>query len=691
MTTKEFQIQLNGGLDTRSADGACVSGWFRLLLNIDGSEPFQMCCLGGWQRRMADAQCVNNQDLHDQMVETGTYQLPYSYTTPGYSIFIGTAYYDIPIYQNFPEVTTEECLGLYYLNRNCREAITFIKSVTSVSGARRLLAGTHSRLYASDDAGGNWRIIADGLGGECSPDNLCTCSSIRMSGATLGNYTILTNNTDEVLVWQFDIGPAGCYGWSADYVQELRELNLVRASGVTVFQGITILWDVTMDNQDYPNRMLWSDYNAPLSWIPGGESIAGFLDLALGERIIICIPMGGRLRVITNQAVYMGQAVQDERVLVFTEVYRLQGGVTSSLPAFRNGIAICGSFQIWVGQDDIYAMEEYDTSPQIVDWLHRASGVIFKGISENWVNSSTVRSYAPVNRKACDQVIARWSGRRQCVIVSWPTGTSVCPDLSLFIWPETHKASIVDYGFTDVVEHQNSPAISWRDYMGQIGICNPVDFLLPKEGESCPVEFTPREFSGLWNATEDTSLPRDPNSWSAVFCGVCMSDLCKSCEADTSLVLASASDKTLKEFTPSQYFREELVSQTDEPFPEPNLGEYVQNSYPVMIQADAEQREGPSEKTFRAMLVAYTAADATVPPVLVGSAGGGWTPGCLDWEVAEGVTMQCGVNTPTQRGGVPAKFSFMTTGSWLAWRITTTSADFCAINLSYRMETGSCW
>lgn len=691
MTTKEYSVQLNGGLDTRSADGACGSGWFRLLWNVDGGEQFQMCCLGGWQRRLAGASCVNNQDLHDQMVETGTYGLPYTITRDGYSLFIGTAYYEIPIYQNFPSLSTEECAGLYYLDRSCREAITFAKSVTSVSGSRRLLAGTHSRLYASDDAGGNWRVIADGLGGSCSPENLCTCSDIRMMGATLGNYTLLTNNTDEVLFWQFDVGPAGCYGWSADYVQELRELNVSRAAGVTIFQGIAILWDIRMDNAEYPNRMLWSDYNAPLSWIPGGESIAGFLDLALGERILTCIPMGGRLRVITNQAIYMGQVVQDERVLVFTEVYRLQGGITSNLPAFRNAIANCGNFQVWVGQDDLYLMSEYDTSPQTFDWLHRAGGAIFRGVPEHWVKNSAVSSYLPVNRRACNQVIARWSGAQKCVIISWPTGTSICPDLSLFIWPETHKASLVDYGFTEAVEHQNSSAVSWRDYMAQIGLCDPTDFLMPKEGESCPVEFVPREFSGLWNATEDTSQPMDPNSWAAVFCGVCMADLCKQCEADISLVLASASDKTLKEFTPGQYYREELVGQTDEPFPEPNLGEYVQNSYPVLIQADAAQQEGPSEKLFRAMLVAYTVADATVPPVLVGAVGGGWTPGCLEWEVSEGIPMECGVLDGVKRGGVPAKFSFMTTGSWLAWRLTTSSADFCAINLSYRLETGVCW
>jgi hypothetical protein len=688
---KEYSLALNGGLDTRSADGACGQGFFRMLLNVSGAEVFQMCSLGGWQRRGYTNACQNNSDLHDQQVESQVYSLPYDYTVDAYSVQIGTAYYQIPIYQSFPETTTELCDGTYYLGRTCREAVTFLKSVTSVTGSRRLLAGTHSRLYASDDAGGNWRIIADGLGGDCSPSNLCGCSSIRLQSATLGNFTILTNGVDEVLQWQFDTGPAGCYVWSADYVQELRELNVTRAAGVIESGGIVTLFDVRMDNQDFPNRMLWSDYNAPTSWIPGGESIAGFQDLALGEKIIAIIPIGGRDRVYTNQAIYNRQLVADERTYVFTEIYRLKGGVTSNLPAFRNGIANCGDFHVWVSQDDIYMMADYDTKPQLSDWMHRAGGVIFNGIRSQWVKGTEIPARSGVNRRACDQLIARWSGREKCVIISWPTGSNVCPDLSLFLWPDTTKASVVDYGFTEAVEHQPDTALSWRDYFGLIGLCDPAEYLLEKEGASCPTAFVPVEYVGLWNATEDTTLPMDPNSVAAVFCDVCMTDLCKQCDADTTLVLASASDKTLKEFTPDQFVREELTDQVNAAFPEASLGVYELRPYSVLLQTDASQPEGPAERTFRAGLVGYSVDDSTSPPILYMHSGGGWTPGCLEWEIADGVAMECGANTPTTRGGQPAKYSFMTSGAWLAFRLVTEANAFCLINIAYRIEGSRCW
>ena len=691
MQYEDVTLQLNGGLDTRSADGSCGNQWFRLLLNVDGSEPFTLCCLGGWQRRMYSSDCQNNQDLHDQMTEAQFYSEEYSTTYAGYTAQVGVAFPDIPIYQDFPAVTQELCRGLYYLNNTCREHLTWAKSVTSTSGSRRLMVGTHSRIYVSDDRGGNWRIIADGLGGACSSSSKCDCSPIRLTGASLGNYTVMTNGVDEVLYWLFDSGPAGCYSWSADYVPELRQLNLTRAAGVVEFQGLLFLWDVRMDNLDFPGRILWSDFNAPLSWIPGGESIAGFNDFSAGEKIIAAVPISGRLRVYTNQAIYDGTIVQDSRVVAFTERYRLKGGTTSNLPAFRNGIANCGDFHIYVGQDDIFRMAEYDTAPVAMDWLHRASGVIFQGLPERWLcGTENSEARSRINRSACDSLIARWSGRYKCVIISWPTGTSRCPDTSLWLWPDTFKATVVDYGFTEVVEHQPDDGESWRDFFGRMGVCDPAADLVDKEGQTCPQTFVEVEYTGLWNATEDTSLPMDPNSVAALFCDLCMDDLCRLCESDTALVLASASDKTLKEYTQDQYVREELVETTDRDFPESDLGVYQEQGYRMLIQGDSEQRFGPTEKLFRNINVGWSLGDSTDRPTLCASVGGGYSSSCLQWE-KQGMMLECGDPGGRRRAGKPTTFGFYTEGVWLAWRLSIPASPFCGNLLTLRFETGGCW
>lgn len=652
-----YSWQLSGGLDTRSAPGAAGAGYFSFLQSVDGAEINQTCALGGWRRRGYSASCANNRDLHDQMLGGQTYGLDYG--TYGY------------------------CYDGYMLGNNCRESITFLRSITGVDTTRRLMAGTRTRLYVSDDQGGNWRILADGLSSGCEAD--CDCSPFRFSAGTLGNITVLANGVDEVLYWQFDTGPEGCYGWSADYVQELRDLNVTYVAGVVEFGGFMIAWGPRMDNEDIPYRFLWSDYNAPLSWIPGGESIAGFQDLALGETIIAWMPIGvGQSRIYTNRAIYAARVVSDDRTFEVLPLYELRAG-GPSLPQFQHQICSKGGTHYYLGEDELYELAEYDKEPRPSDWLHRASGMIFRGATDLMGNA-----IPSINQNAFDRAVVRYSTVRRMVIVSWPSGISICPDRSLFLWPETTKATYVDYGFNDLEEHQDNQQMSWRDYMGLLGICDPADSLLEKEGVSCPTEFTPVVYDGLWNATEDTSLPMSPDSWSARFCGICMADLCSASKVQTKLLMVSASDKTIKEFTPDSFVREELIELGEADFPEIAEATYEVYQYTVGIQAAAEKREGAKEKTFRHILAGYSSAESDSPPMLYASTGAGWTPGCLNWEEARPIAMECGDAVPNRRPGKPAKFNFWNSGVWTAWQMWALSHQFCIISIDYQLEEKTC-
>ena len=81
---KDILIEpLAGGLDLKSQSGAVAFGNWRLILNMDGSKTESWCRLNGWKRYGWDQECVNNLDLHDQMVDgSGFYSAPYDYTTP---------------------------------------------------------------------------------------------------------------------------------------------------------------------------------------------------------------------------------------------------------------------------------------------------------------------------------------------------------------------------------------------------------------------------------------------------------------------------------------------------------------------------------------------------------------------------------------------------------------------------------
>src|SRR5574343_644636 len=205
--TKVYRQEvLAGGMDTRNPDGNVSPDSYRLLVNIDGSDARRICRLPGWVRYGKDNACYKNRDLHDQMIGAQTYQE--SATTAGTTYCTGG------------ELTRVS---------QCSESITLLQSVSSPTGARRLLAGTKSRLYVNDDHSGNWRIIGDGFGGCFQDDEDCICAPTRFKAATLGVETVFTNNVDPVLVWQFDSEIQGCDQRAAQYMVELLQMGIETA------------------------------------------------------------------------------------------------------------------------------------------------------------------------------------------------------------------------------------------------------------------------------------------------------------------------------------------------------------------------------------------------------------------------------------------------------------------------------
>jgi hypothetical protein len=183
----------------------------------------------------------------------------------------------------------------------------------------------------------------------------------------------------------------------------------------------------------------------------------------------------------------------------------------------------------------------------------------------------------------------------------------------------------------------------------------------------------------------------DPNSVAAVFCDMCIDDLCRICESDTALVLASASDKTLKEYTSSQFYREELVESSDRSFPDADIGQYQQERYKVMIQPDCQNPGGPVTKIFRSLHVAYSLGEATEYPTLCASVGAGFSPSCLEWEKARGMRLACGEPAGRRRAGEPATFNFFSEGIWLTWRLEMDSTEMCGVSISTKVDHGGCW
>lgn len=623
------------------------------------------------------------------------YYLAYDYAYTGYTIAGYTAGDPIPVYNTFPSDDTTLCYPeLYYLQSVCREAITALFPVNSVGGRRRLIAATRSRIYVNDDKNGNWRILADGLGGGCERDDDCTCSPKRFKIAALGNTVLFTNGIDPVLSWEFDDAPGGVFFWSADYVAQLRQLDIDTADVVQAWNGFAFIANVTENGDRFASRVYWSDYNSPTSWIPGGESLAGFHDFGNGETVLAMEPIGGRLRVFTDKSIYDCILVRDpEQVFSFQEIYR-----GPNVLRFRHAMVNTGDALVYLSSDSIFVMSEYDRTPQRIEWIHRASGVIYEGVRQEWVQDfAGLAAFDPINRDQCDQAVGGWDAMRQAIWFSWPTGNNVCPNMSLVLWPRYQKSSIVDHGFTAFTNYQSDFRISIRDWMADSSFCQAIDLILDKEGLPYQLGGT-SAYEYLCNSYESPAYPCDPDSAIASQCGVCLFDLCLSCDSDIKFLMASAADKTISEFTPDQHIRVRFASQTTPVFPETGVATYTDAGYYSLMQGDPYEFKTPVEKRLSAAAVSFVSGIQTTPNLLNFSASYGAQPECQSWHESDFVDLSClGSDfdeATNERPGEVPRFAFHSQGTYLGWRMwvdgTGGSACFNTITFNIRRAAG-CW
>src|SRR6185295_17518949 len=136
----------------------------------------------------------------------------------------------VGIYDPVFGYTSDYCGDVPLLRSGCREAITYLAEFRSPRNFRKLLPGTKSRLYALNERTGNWRILADGLGGTVDPALDCAgCSQRRFLSAQLDSIMVFTNEFDPPLYWYFDDSAqpgdgSNCDLWSARPIPDLQDL-----------------------------------------------------------------------------------------------------------------------------------------------------------------------------------------------------------------------------------------------------------------------------------------------------------------------------------------------------------------------------------------------------------------------------------------------------------------------------------
>ena len=587
--------------------------------------------------------------------------------------------------------TYDYCGSVPLLRGGCREAITYLAEFRSPRNFRKLVAGTKSRLYALNEPTGNWRILADGLGGFVDPALDCeNCSQRRFLSAQLDSILVLTNGFDPVLFWFFDdtVVPgdgSNCDLWSARPIPDLEDLNVTKAGCVCEFKGFMFLADVEQDGAYFPHRVIWSDFKNAISFIPTTDSLAGSQDIGSGERILRMEVLGDYIYIYSDMAIHRGSLVSTGETFNFEQIYRGQDALK-----YKFSLVNTGTEHFYLAADKLMVMTLSDANPLEIPWMRATSKLIFEGIDQ------FETAYGILNNDQCDLVTGGYNAILKELWFSWPTDDNLCPNVSVVfnLTRGQEAADLVDHGFTAFCVYESDRLPTVGDWLVQMGVCDR-DEMPPsiKEGDPAtdPITVIAAPAS-IYNATEDPDLPPDPNSLCAALANKFQEDFCAGCVGMKRFVMASAIDYCLKEYADGLYYREMLEN-----------GLYVQRAYVTVLESGVEDLRIDGEKACREVKVTYRAEPQTTPSLLYGYIGFAAEPNCPTFKLMrnvqpdgttdEGIELRCLSNfdqaqhqANLTRPGSDAAWFTAVRGRYLAYRLvirgTGGGACFSGVGLS---------
>lgn len=406
---------LTGLLDLRSLPHEVSAGSFRWIENMGVTAKGKRCRRPGFEKLFSEESPYNNQDLHDQLAGD-------------------------------------------------RQPITLLFESRSTTGVSRLVAATQNRIYAINNGTGNWRILSDELGGQSE----VTCTGRRWHVAQVEDVLVFTNGSDEPVYWVFDGPPTYANDQSVTTIDDLQELNVTSAQVVISWKGLMMLANVVADGVKVPHRIMWSDFRKPLSFLPdANSSLAGYHDLGYGEDILAAVPLANSLLLYTTHGIWEANVVGGDEVISFTQRYAepLTG---SGCLAFRNTIVSDGEHHYYLGRDGVYVYDFYSPKPQRLDWIHKASSVIFDNIAND----------------TCANHTAGYNSNAKEVWFSWAKQGEGCPSRTLIINTEYQSCDMLERGFTAFTNYSPSGAVSLREWLLEQCICTFEELAANGEGES---------------------------------------------------------------------------------------------------------------------------------------------------------------------------------------------------------------
>lgn len=555
---------LTSSMDSRSSpDDLDLKSW-RYVRNwgIEGTKN-RLCRDKGW-RKLLDQEDYNNFDLHDQLLSiTGDSE---------------------------------------------RSPVTMLFEATSTRKSTKLYAGTHSSLFALNNGTGNWRVIAKDYGNG---------STTKWKAAQSGDALLFTNNFDEPRYHLFDQGSIN--GEATSLIPDFVTLKITKVGTFVYWKGHIFAMNVVIGGDVKPHGVYWSNYERPLDWIPMGGSTAGSQDLDFDESIIAAAPLANRLLIYTTRGIWEAFAAGGTGpVFSFSKRYDPRDFGEACL-FYPNTLVTVGDEHVYLGVDGVYLYNLFEEKPKRIEYMHRASNVIFDDI----------------NRDNCDVHIGAYDFERKRIIFSWArTGESQNSQSLAFSTDPQPFASVIDHGFTAMVNYVNKgrPKLL-RDWLLENCICDEAGlnsaweqfeseggFCTAQEAVTCAT--TP---GSIWTTnskvldadegieTEDwEQASADADSLCTLLAGKTLLDLCEDeirreeCNSGQRFVVASSVDYCLKEFA-GVFYREEATGFT-------GCGVYALKGYKSLLRSGAIHAGMPDEdKELHRLTVEALAAVQSTP------------------------------------------------------------------------------
>jgi hypothetical protein len=577
-TAKPIELEpLAGFFDHRSPADSVPFGVWRYLQNMEMTARRKLRRAPGWEKLLSQVG-YNNQDLHDHLTSLSTV--------------------------------------------SSRQPITFLQQAVTPAGFSKLIAGTSKRLFVLNNETGNWRVISDILG-----DGLGTlCSDQGWRAAQVGYTVIFTNGLDAPVYHILDQPPIEGNNQSVTQIPDLEKIGLTMAKTVFSYKGIVIFGNVIMDGERFSHRLVWSDVDKPLSWVPrAGESAANFQDLGYGEDILEMSTMGDSLIIYTTSGIWEGVITGGEGVFVFRKRYSDHTAGNRCL-AYRRTLISTGSDHYYLGRDGIYRYNFYTDRPLREEWMHIASSVIFNDLSEG----------------DCHVHCAGYNAKEKSIYISWAQRGENCASQTLVLNTEYESDYVLDHGFSAYVNYNPDDVLTLRTWLLEHCICSGEEitdegFFFVKEGGYCvapetpacaPVDYiyTPHLRTVDDLQVEDWEQPSaHPNSICAVAGAMSISQLCSGeleadeCNAEQLFVAASTQDFALKQIG-FVFSRERSVSSS-------GCGSYVYDGYTsIMRSGPLDMKSQSVDKLLRHLLVDVEADAAAEPSDLELRIGASYQP-----------------------------------------------------------------